>query len=91
MTPTCCQAIRSARIRPGTVASVSRWAGSGAGTFWWAQVPGPVRAMLVIVRGVLIQDHGAGSNPGTAPGPTQRGCGRRGGGASPWRTRYTPG
>jgi hypothetical protein len=31
MTPTCCQAIRSARIRPRTVASVSRWAGSGAG------------------------------------------------------------
>jgi hypothetical protein len=23
---------------------------------WWAQVPGPVRAMVVIVRGVLLQD-----------------------------------
>src|SRR5690242_13328656 len=30
--------------------------GRDAIVVWWPQVPGPVRAMLVVARGVLIQD-----------------------------------
>src|SRR5215468_146142 len=31
---------------------------------WWPQVPGPVRAMLVIVRGVLVEDRPQVPRPG---------------------------
>jgi hypothetical protein len=31
-----------------------RWV--GLGVVWWPQIPGSVRAMMVIVRDVLVQD-----------------------------------